>query len=437
MLAQIDIEDLVQRCRSLNARAYVKEAVDCYRIGAYRACVITTWIAVVYDFIDKFRELAVAGDASAAKQVALFDEIQKKRDTEGALKFERDVLALAKDNFELITIQEKTELDRLFEDRNRCGHPNLNREEEVYSPPPELARLHLRVAIEHVLGRPPVQGKAALGMLKQTVDSEYFPIETKDAEKVLSSTPLPRAKRNVIRDFVLGGFISLMREDLPERKMLQRIAALRAALIFQPETAKQVLHEKFDEGVFKTLDNSLSRVIWLLASEPDLQSFLKDPTWVKLENYVRAMPSQEITTVVNALQIGRLHSHAIERLKMAKVTEMADAVASLQARPDDFLIARCLELYEKANSYDEANAMAKKIILPLLPRLNSLEASRIIMAGQNSQVRESNQFTSVAWEIKEAKKLSDQEMSDAIDAAGLQRKLGHLTPMSSSAESSS
>src|SRR6266436_8250710 len=99
MLSQIDIGDLVQRCRSANARAYIKEAVDCYRIGAYRACVITTWIALVYDFIDKLRELAVAGDKAAAKRVTEFDEIQRKRDTEAALKFERDVLAIAKDEF--------------------------------------------------------------------------------------------------------------------------------------------------------------------------------------------------------------------------------------------------------------------------------------------------------------------------------------------------
>src|SRR5437667_6904164 len=123
MLAQVDIEDLVQRCRSANARAYIKEAVDRYRIGAYRACVITTWIALVYDFIDKLRELAVAGDAAAKKRVTEFDEIQRKRDTDAALKFEREVLTIAKDEFELITIQEMGDLNRLFEDRNRCGNP--------------------------------------------------------------------------------------------------------------------------------------------------------------------------------------------------------------------------------------------------------------------------------------------------------------------------
>ena len=219
MFLQIDIEDLVQRCRSTNARAYINEAVDCYRIGAYRACVITTWIALVYDFIDKLRELALTGDIAAATRVTEFDEIQRTRNTEAALKFEREVLTIAKDEFEFITIQEKVELDRLFEDRNRCGHPNLSRDNEVYTPPPELARLHLRVAIEHVLSRPPVQGKAALKMLQKTIGSEYFPTTVSEAKSVLSATPLPRAKQNVVQEFVLGSLISLMREDLKEKEM--------------------------------------------------------------------------------------------------------------------------------------------------------------------------------------------------------------------------
>src|SRR5260221_10935055 len=151
MLAQVDLEELVQRCRSKNARTYIKEAVDAYRIGAYRACIIITWIALVYDFIDKLRELAFTGDSIAQNRIKNFDEIQKNRNTEAALAFEREVLALAKDDFELITAQEYADLQRLFEDRNRCSHPNLSRENDPYSPPPELARLHLRNAIEHLL----------------------------------------------------------------------------------------------------------------------------------------------------------------------------------------------------------------------------------------------------------------------------------------------
>lgn len=426
MLTQVDIEDLVQRCRSANARAYIKEAVDCYRMGAYRACVITTWIALVYDFIDKLRELAVAGDGAAAKRVTEFDDIQKKRDTEAALQFEREVLAIAMNEFELITIQEMHDLNRLFEDRNRCGHPNLNRDNEVYTPPAELARLHLRVAIEHVLERPPVQGKAALTMLQQTVDSDYFPLVVGDAQEVLKATPLPRAKRNLVREFVLGAVVSLMREVLPERKMLQRLAAVQVAQRLHPEIAKAVLEEKLDDAVFKTPDNSLVRVLWLLAAHPDLQSLLKEATWVKIENYARAMPSADIDGVLNSLAIPRVREFGIARLKDSTREELSGAVARLRGKPDDAFIDRCIEIYRAAMSFDSANTMAKEIINPLIGYLSPSQAKALVAAGNNGQVRESNQYTGVVSNIKSSGRLTKEALATIINEAGLTAKLGYL-----------
>jgi hypothetical protein len=44
------------------ARSYLREAVDCYNAGLYRAAIVTTWVAVVFDLIEKIRELALSGD---------------------------------------------------------------------------------------------------------------------------------------------------------------------------------------------------------------------------------------------------------------------------------------------------------------------------------------------------------------------------------------
>jgi hypothetical protein len=426
MLAQVDLEELVQRCRSANARAYIKEAVDCYRIGAYRACVITTWIALVYDFIDKLRELALAGDAAATTRVAEFDAIQKRRDTEAALKFERDVLAIAKDEFELITVQEMNDLGRVLDDRNRCGHPNLNRDNEVYTPPPELARLHLRTVIEHVLERPPVQGKAALALLHQTVDSDYFPTNTADAEPLLRATPLPRAKPNVISEFTLGGLVSLIREVLPEKKMLQRLAAAQVAQRMHPAVVGTLLNEKFDNAVLKTGDAFMSRVLWLLVSAPDLQPVLKEATWIRLQSYVRTMPAGELAAVLLALRIPTLRELAVARLQSASDLELTFIVSGLKAPPDSTLVDHVVATYAASGSWDSANSRAKNLIDPLIRYMNAEQARAVIAAGRNGEVRESFQFSTVAWGIKASNTLTEQQLADAVRESGLAEKLGHL-----------
>lgn len=46
-----DLDELVLRCRTEEGRKYITEAVTCYKAGAYRACIVATWVAVVYDLI--------------------------------------------------------------------------------------------------------------------------------------------------------------------------------------------------------------------------------------------------------------------------------------------------------------------------------------------------------------------------------------------------
>ncbi len=428
MLSLVDLEELVQRCRSASARAYIKEAVDCYHIGAHRACVILTWIALVYDFIDKLRELGLAGDVGAAKRVSEFDIIQKKRDTEAALKFEREVLTMAQDEFELITIQEMSDLARLFDDRNRCGHPNLNRETEVYTPPPELARLHLRNAVEHVLQRPPVQGKAALTALQQTVDSDYFPIVVADAEHVLKATPLPRAKENVVREFVLGGLISLMREALPEKRMMQRLAAAQIAERMHPATVKKLLDEKFDDAVFGSPDDSFSRIVWLLVVYQDLQARLQQATWVKLENYVRTMPPAEHVSVLAALRVSRLRDLAINRLNNSSDDELASLVSQVKHAPDSALIDRCTAVYAQAGNFNDANNKAKTVIEPLVQYMTQDQLQATIAAGRNYEVKESFEFWTVAQAVRRTGIVTDAQLAAWIAENGLQERLSSLIP---------
>lgn len=53
----VDLDELVLRCRDEQARQYIAEAVACYRAGAFRACIVMTWTAVVFEYIHKLREL--------------------------------------------------------------------------------------------------------------------------------------------------------------------------------------------------------------------------------------------------------------------------------------------------------------------------------------------------------------------------------------------
>src|ERR1700760_2978186 len=100
-MSLVDLDDLILRCRDEAARSALREAVACYRAGAFRSCVVSTWNAVVFDFLHKLRELELAGDSQAKTKLAEFEAIRLGGEAKlkEALDFERTVLDEASKKF--------------------------------------------------------------------------------------------------------------------------------------------------------------------------------------------------------------------------------------------------------------------------------------------------------------------------------------------------
>lgn len=145
-----DLDELVLSCRTDQSKEYISEAVACYRAGAYRAVIVNAWIAIVYDLIDKMKELSASGDGAAKKIIDDFEKHQKQIDEgneqaiKSSLEFERNILQTAKNEMEFFDQQQLIDLSRLREDRHRCAHPSFHRIDEPYRPSAEQARVHLR-----------------------------------------------------------------------------------------------------------------------------------------------------------------------------------------------------------------------------------------------------------------------------------------------------
>lgn len=149
----VDLDALVLACRDVRARELLAEAVGAYRAGSYRAAIVTTWIGVLFDFIFKLRELSAEDDADAKKLVEEFDLARTNNDKDAAMKLERGVLDHCESTFEFVSKQERIDLQRLLDDRNRCAHPAWRGEDERFDPPAELARTHMRAAVDILLSR--------------------------------------------------------------------------------------------------------------------------------------------------------------------------------------------------------------------------------------------------------------------------------------------
>lgn len=67
----VDLEELLITIYDTEIQELMKEAINCYNIGAYRAAIILTWNTVLYDSYKKAKYLAENFDDKEAKKLVL------------------------------------------------------------------------------------------------------------------------------------------------------------------------------------------------------------------------------------------------------------------------------------------------------------------------------------------------------------------------------
>jgi hypothetical protein len=171
----LDIDDQVRRVWSPDVRPLIAEAWRCYGIGAHRATITFTWLAVCEDLAEKIIRLADDGDGVAAAARVTIELAHAQGLTPAGFKamqdLERSLLSTAV-TLELVDTITSRELARLREDRHLCVHPSLRG--EVYEPRAESAREHLSAALSGLLTVPGTQGRKAVDRFTRHVADPSF-----------------------------------------------------------------------------------------------------------------------------------------------------------------------------------------------------------------------------------------------------------------------
>jgi hypothetical protein len=389
-----DLDELVLDCRTPEAKRYIEEAVKCYAVGAFRPAIVATWIAVAYDFVDKLRELELAGDKNAKKKMEEFERIRSKNDLKGALEFERTLLDVAKDEFELLSNLEHSDLKRLFEDRNRCAHPSMISSDEIYQPSGEVARYHIRNAVVHFLKHPPLQGPAALERLLKQIDSQYFPTSPEEAKEHLAEGPLRKPREALVRNLVVV-LIKQILEGIPTSAR-RNVAALKAVWSLHQLVTEQTIKAKISDLISSIGDKRLIRVIGLLVSLPVCWDSLGNAGQIRVRKYITDMPQDEIPTALPfAFTSDRLRPYAEDCL------------------------ARLLKEYAKAKNWNDANARAETL-KRLVPQFDLKKIVTVVSAGaDNPEVKTSFGFSDLTATIRASGKIEPGKLDELLELNGL------------------
>lgn len=398
-----DLDELILCCRNERARSYIREAVACYKAGAFRASIVSTWTAVCYDYIQKVHDLQLAGSTQATQDAEILAKIRSNsgRSYTESLKFEREVLVSAFKKYELLTSLEFHDLERLREDRNRCAHPTMQSEEEPYTPTPELARTHLRNAVEILLSREPVQGKEAFTKVINEIDSEYFPEDREQAIQTLSSGPLKRPRfsllSSIVQHLVFNYFTHHETEFQQKRvRILNGLNAIR--IMHSADFTKAICDARTVSVMERVPDERRQFLLYFFRYVDGTWESSPNHLKVKCTTFIRNCPKELKTRLIlTGLYIPALKTECLNQLESATPQQLA-AVLRRDSEEKVLREPRVQELVLKwlasVNSYDNGRNFMKYLVMPVAEYLNEDQIGAVLETVKSNTFLVDNYNTS-------------------------------------------
>jgi hypothetical protein len=391
------LDTLVLSVRDTESKRLTQEAVTAYQAGAYRAAVLSIWVAVCADIISKLRELATGGDAAALADVKNLDTWIQSRDLKKLQQFENGLIERARDMFEMLLSHEATDLLRLRDDRHLCAHPSFVSDEALFSPTAELARAHIAHSILHLLSRPPVQGKQLIARYDRDLLGGSFPKDLGEIEVVLRQNYLARAKPGSVVSIVRGLAKALLGAEAGKYKGREHQITLSLAAIgrIAPGPYEEHLPPLF-ERLGRELDDGKVLVLCrYIEPERRIWDWLGESGQARILAKIDNAPVDELALAARARHAGVVGERLLTRLKKEDPRWLESAVAKFPCRA---FVAEALSLYGASHSFATAEKRGADILLPHtkffttedIEKLNTIirenEYHQIVQAGQTATI---------------------------------------------------
>lgn len=390
----IDIEEMVLRCRTEEAKAVIEEGVACYKAGAYRAAIVATWLAVYFDLASKLKSLALAKNSTAREWLDNYERRvtayePENSDTAKPLQnIENSILNMARSSdIELISHVELVDLKRLKTDRNRCAHPTMQNADERFTPTAELARTHLRNAVEYVLSRPPIQGRLAAERFLSIARDEGFPVTPSDAKESLEG-PLVEGLSETNLPNVLSGLIADALDRTARTQVRhQRVAALEATKSLFPALFDRCFEGQLDQQLENVDPGQWWLVVGLLRQSPWVWSAVPPRYQYRLRTLILnadLSDNHDLEMLWDSFHISQLQPEGVQKLTELDLTNLTlyqDEV------PEKHILDEAVDRLVDSGSHRDSNDLVRRLIQPRLDRVDSSHILKILNAAEeNSQV---------------------------------------------------
>lgn len=393
-----DLQELVFKVRYPRSKELIEEAIEAYYGGAYRACIMSVWIAVSFDILEKLKELATYNDSQAQQYVDELNRYVQANNVISLSKKEQELLKVASEDFELISREQAEIFERLKKDRNLCAHPSYTTDNQIFNVSPEQARMYISYAVLNLLSFGPVRGKSSIQNIAVDIVGDSFPYTAEDAGKFLDQKYLKFCKPALLENLIKVLLKALVKDNQSWKGNEAKAArALKGISIVKAREYENWMRDNLSRFCDGLSPEEVSKLFSLLVIDQRCWDWMADQHRLQLiatlEQINPVSVSDQVSERNSALSLLNDMVEGVEKNRLAQkvglsefyalfsllgIEDLKEKLLSLfdqlsenkkgtviKLYPHSLLTERAIDLYSSAGSFRGAEAIGQDILLSM------------------------------------------------------------------------
>lgn len=402
----IEIQAMLENSKDELAKTYINEAIQCYNIGAYRACINLTWQAVYTNIVYKIKELSLK-DSNAKRFINNLEKAVENKDVSKLLDIEKSILDIEKnENINIIDKEILKDFKRLKDDRNRCSHPNINIDDEIYVPSKYLAKYHLHNSVEKFISQENIYGKNFYLKVIDKITSTNFPENYNDCVTVLKNHYLSKPNNSLVRKLLEEIIGNIIQDSSDKKVLLAYLNSLKYLLTLNDDFSQKTIIHYLNKRIPET-NTDLKNIHYVLSLDDTLFSRLNESSKITIKTYLEnELDIESINYYSKIIELNETIGEILQNLSSEKdLNQLSLRNSTLEIK--NIVINK----YLKAGNFYFANCLANTISEILLSLSKKEISEFLIKAFKNDQILGSHEFRkSLLPNLKD--KFSDDELRE-------------------------
>lgn len=379
----------------LKTRDYFSEVMSSYSNGNYRSAIVMLYSIAVCDILFKLQELKdMYNDSVATNILKDVDSIRNQKNNLSKSKWEKELIDKVYERTELLSLEDYTNLNHLYDHRNFSAHPALNENYELIKLSKETTVAHIKNILTGILIKPPVFIKNVFDMLTDDLNekkdiyvNEYNKLKIYLRNKYFSKMFDPMKCR--IFSSLWKICFCLPADESCKKNLKINMKALQVLTDEMLDKAEEMIQNENSKFIVATDDNCIFSLIIYLSHFPQLYCKLNEDVQLYIKSVIEKKDDAKVIAwfIINDYSAHLLKIRVHYKLSLSdEVIKYLHKIYSEQGKIQE-LYDYFIFYYGDSNSFDSADERYSQVVSPYLKEFSAQQIKSLIdTVNSNAQV---------------------------------------------------